>query len=70
MRLVVLEVLAVVAALVFLTMLAATAMHRSSFGPEDTYRRSALVEYLWTLVPWLMMAACVLPAVRRIVAAP
>jgi heme/copper-type cytochrome/quinol oxidase subunit 2 len=68
MRLIVLQGLAVIATLVFVTMLVATALHRSAGGSENTYRISALAEYLWTVVPWLMMGACVLPAVRRIVA--
>jgi heme/copper-type cytochrome/quinol oxidase subunit 2 len=63
-----LQVLAAIAALVFLIMLVATAMHRAAGGSENTYRASALAEYLWTVVPWLMMGACVAPAVRRIVA--
>ena len=68
MRLIILEVCAGVAALVFLTMLAATAMHRSARGAEGPHQCTPLAEYLWTMVPWLMMVACVLPAVRRIVA--
>ena len=68
MRLIALEVCAGVGALVFLTMLVATALHRSKRGSEGTYQCAALAEYLWAVVPWLMMAACVLPAARRIVA--
>jgi hypothetical protein len=68
MRLVALEVCAGIGALVFLTMLVATALHRTARGAESTYRCAALAEYVWAVVPWLMMAACVLPAVRRIVA--
>jgi heme/copper-type cytochrome/quinol oxidase subunit 2 len=68
MRIIALEGLAVVAALVFVTMSVATAMHRPSRGSEVLRQGSALAEYLWTVVPWLIMAACVLPSVRRIVA--
>jgi hypothetical protein len=68
MRLIVLEVCAGLGALVFLAMLVATALHRSARGPEGTYQCAALAEYLWVVVPWLMMATCVLPAVRWIVA--
>jgi hypothetical protein len=64
-----LQVLAAIAALVFVIMLVATAMHRAAGRSEDTHRTCALAEYLWTMVPWLMMGACVAPAVRRIVAA-
>ena len=68
MRLIVLEVCAGLGALVFLAMLVATALHRSARGSGGTYQCAALAEYLWVVVPWLMMAACALPAVRRIVA--
>ena len=68
MRLIVLEVCAGVAALVFLIMLVATALHRSARGSQGPYHCAALTEYLWAVVPWLMMAAGVLPAVRRMVA--
>ncbi len=68
MRIIVLEVCAGIAALVFLTILVATAIHRSAGGAEAPHRYTPLAEYLWTTVPWLMMVACVLPAVRRIVA--
>jgi hypothetical protein len=68
MRLIALEALAVVAALVFFTMLVATALHRATNGSDNIYRASAIAEYLWAVVPWLMMGACVFPAVRRIVA--
>jgi hypothetical protein len=68
MRLIVLEVCAGVGALVFLSMLVATVLHRSARRSEGTYKSTAVAEYLWAVVPWLMMAACVLPAVRRIVA--
>jgi heme/copper-type cytochrome/quinol oxidase subunit 2 len=65
-----LKVLASVATLVFLSMLVAIALHRAARGPEDSYQSSAVAEYVWAVVPWLMMAVCVLPAVRRIVAMP
>jgi heme/copper-type cytochrome/quinol oxidase subunit 2 len=68
MRLIALQVLAAIAALVFVTMLTATAWHRTAGDAENTYRVSTLAECLWTVVPWLMMGACVLPAVRQIVA--
>jgi heme/copper-type cytochrome/quinol oxidase subunit 2 len=68
MRVIALEVLATVAALTFLGTLVAIAVHRSANGPQDPWRGSALAEYLWAMVPWLMVAACVLPSVRRIVA--
>jgi heme/copper-type cytochrome/quinol oxidase subunit 2 len=68
MRLIVLEFIAVIAALVFLGMLGAIATHRSTAGSQGLRHHSAWSEYLWALVPWLMMAACVLPSVRRLLA--
>jgi heme/copper-type cytochrome/quinol oxidase subunit 2 len=68
MRLILLEILAVVAALVFLSMMGAIASHRSASRVQGLRKDSAVSEYLWAVVPWLMIAACVLPAVRRILA--
>jgi heme/copper-type cytochrome/quinol oxidase subunit 2 len=68
MRLMVLETLAAVAGLAFLVMLRAIALHRAAPSADASLQGSALSEYLWILVPWLMMAVCVLPSVRRIVA--
>ena len=68
MRLIALEVFAAIAVLTFLGTLVSIAVHRSAHGPQDPWRHSALAEYLWAMVPWLMVAACVLPSVRRIVA--
>jgi heme/copper-type cytochrome/quinol oxidase subunit 2 len=68
MRVIALEVLATIAALTFLGALVAIAVHRSAHGPQDPWRSSALAEYLWAMVPWLIVAACVFPSVRRIVA--
>jgi heme/copper-type cytochrome/quinol oxidase subunit 2 len=70
MQLIALKALAAVAAFVFLSMLVAIALHRSARGAEDSYQSSAVAEYAWAVVPWLMMAACALPAVRRIAAMP
>jgi heme/copper-type cytochrome/quinol oxidase subunit 2 len=68
MRLIALEILAVVAVLVFLTTMVVTVMHRSARASEDSYQTSPLAEYLWAVVPWLIVAACVFPAVRQIIA--
>ena len=68
MRRMLLNCLALIAVLVFVSMLRAIARHRSECGPEVSWRTSALSEYVWVTVPWLMMAACVFPAVRRILA--
>jgi heme/copper-type cytochrome/quinol oxidase subunit 2 len=65
MRLMILEVCGAIAALLFVTMLAATASHalRCSEGASGA---KALIECLWAVVPWVILAACALPAVRRI----
>lgn len=67
MQVAVLEAIGVVAGVLFITTLIATAMWRSANGNETSLRSTALAEYLWALVPWVMMAVCVLPAVRLIV---
>jgi hypothetical protein len=68
MLLVTLELLGLVAMIVFLIMVVATARHRTVSGAEGSGANSALAECLWVAVPWLMMSACVFPSVRRIVA--
>jgi heme/copper-type cytochrome/quinol oxidase subunit 2 len=68
MRFIALDILATIAALVFVTMLVATALQRPRLGAEGPGHSSILAEYLWAVVPWLIMAACVFPSVRRIVA--
>lgn len=69
MRLIVLEVCASTFALLFLATLAATAAHRARHGAGGAYSTAALVEYLWTAVPWAVIAGCGFPAARLIVAA-
>jgi heme/copper-type cytochrome/quinol oxidase subunit 2 len=59
-----------IALLVFLTMFGAIARHRARRCPERAYGATAVAEYVWAAVPWLMMLACALPAVRLIVAGP
>jgi hypothetical protein len=68
MRRIALESLAVIAALVFLSMLRAIGLHRSAARSAVSGQTSAWSEYVWATVPWLMMGACVFPAVRRILA--
>ena len=68
MRFVALEVCACIAALLFLTTLIATAVHRAKRSSTDAHRTSALAEYLWSVIPWIMITAAALPAVRMIVA--
>jgi heme/copper-type cytochrome/quinol oxidase subunit 2 len=68
MRCTLLLCLALIAVLVFVSMLHAIARHRAAGGADESWRTSALSEYLWATVPWLMMGACAFPAVRRILA--
>lgn len=49
--------------LLFLTSLAAMVGHHAK-------HTMALREYLWAVVPWVMVAAAAFPAVRPILAAP
>jgi hypothetical protein len=67
MRTIALEVFAIIAAAVFVIMMIAVMRHRSS-DPAQTARGSALAEYLFALVPWLIMAASALRSLRRIAA--
>ncbi len=67
MRLIALQICGGIALLVFLAMLGAIARHRLRNGPL-TKRSPALAEYLWAIIPWLMIIAGALPAVRQIVA--
>jgi heme/copper-type cytochrome/quinol oxidase subunit 2 len=69
-RLIVLEVCAGIVALLFIVMLVATASHRARLRAGGEYPASALAEYGWAVVPWIMVAAAALPAVRLIVATP
>jgi hypothetical protein len=64
MRRTVLEVCASIAALLFLISLAAIAVHC-----VKRRRAVSLTEYLWAVVPWLMVAACAFPAVWPILTA-
>ena len=57
MRLAVLALCLVIAAVVFVAMFAAVARHQARAG-------GTVSEYLWTMVPWALIAAGALPAVR------
>jgi heme/copper-type cytochrome/quinol oxidase subunit 2 len=67
MRTVALEVLALIATAVFVVMMAAIVRHRSRC-PTMSAQTSVVAEYLFALVPWLIIAASALPSVRRIAA--
>jgi hypothetical protein len=66
MRLIIPVICACTFALVLLVTLAATALHRARGDLGSTYRASAVAEYLWTLIPWIIMTAAALPAIRQI----
>jgi heme/copper-type cytochrome/quinol oxidase subunit 2 len=63
-----LHVFAIIAAAVFVVMMIAVVRHRPSGPPESSRQSSALEEYLFALIPWLIMAASALPSLRRIAA--
>jgi heme/copper-type cytochrome/quinol oxidase subunit 2 len=67
-RLIVLNAVLVIATLLFVTMATCVIRQRPMPVPGSPRRSSALTECLWSLVPWLLMAACVIPSVRRVAA--
>jgi heme/copper-type cytochrome/quinol oxidase subunit 2 len=67
MRLILLEVCAGITALLFLVMLAEIARHRARRRSEGSNDVAAMSEYLWAVVPWVILTAFALPAVRLIV---
>jgi heme/copper-type cytochrome/quinol oxidase subunit 2 len=69
MRLIVLAIGSVLVGLVFLTTVFATARHRAQHRSDGAYQASAMAEYSWLVVPWLILIAAALPAVRGIVSA-
>lgn len=66
MRLILLQVCAAGTALLFLVMLTEIARHRAQQRSEGTDNPTAMSEYLWAAVPWVILTACALPAVRLI----
>ena len=66
MRLILLELCAGITALLFLVMLAGIARHRAQRRSEGANNATAVSEYLWAMVPWVILTACALPAVRLI----
>ena len=66
MKLIILVVCCVIAALVFLTMLTTVALHRTQ--RPCAAGTTALVECLWATIPCLIVITAALPAVRLIVA--
>ena len=66
MRIVFLWTLLAIGVGVFVAMLLAT-WHHDAHAPTP-HRPRATVELLWSLVPWLLIALCVGPAVNRVLA--
>jgi heme/copper-type cytochrome/quinol oxidase subunit 2 len=67
-RLILLEFCAGITALLFFVMLAQIARHRARRRSEGANNVAAMSEYLWAMIPWVILTACALPAVRLIVA--
>jgi len=57
----------IVAAL-FAGMMFALARRRADVSGPPAFHERAAVDYLWAVIPWLMIIACVVPAARRILA--
>ena len=70
MRGIVLEVCVTIVALLFLTSLAAMASHHAKGRFQGVRHAVSLKEYLWAVVPWVMVAAAAFPAAWPILAAP
>ena len=66
MRLVLLEVCVGITALLFLVMLTEIARYRAQRRSEGANNATAMSEYLWAAVPWVIFTVCALPAVRLI----
>ena len=68
MSLIILQACGVIAALVFASMMAAIARHRAGRTPAGRLNPTALSEFSWAAVPWVIMLGSVWPSVRLIVA--
>lgn len=64
MRIIALSMCGSIALLVFLTTLLAIARHRARQCPDRACVATAIAEYAWAVIPWLMIVACALPAAR------
>jgi heme/copper-type cytochrome/quinol oxidase subunit 2 len=67
MRIAILWAALVMGAAVLVAMLVAMRRHRARAA--SLAQAIAAAEYLWVVVPWLIVALCVTPAVHRILAA-
>lgn len=70
MRLIVLAFCGGIAVLVFATMLLAVARHREQSPSRGDAQTRSRAEYVWALIPWLILTLSALPAVRLILAEP
>jgi len=52
----------------FAGMMLAVVRRRGAAGGPPAIHASAAADYLWAVIPWLMIIACVIPAARRILA--
>lgn len=67
MRIAVLWVLLAIGGGVFAAMLNALRHHRAHL--TTSAQPKATAEYVWTVLPWLIVVLCVAPAVQRVLAA-
>jgi heme/copper-type cytochrome/quinol oxidase subunit 2 len=65
-RLILLEVCAGITALLFLVMLVQIARHRAQRRSEGANNVAVMSEYLWAVIPWVILTTCAFPAVRLI----
>ena len=70
MRRIVLEVCTSIVVLLFLTSLAAIVAHHARRRIQGAAPAVPVTEYLWAVVPWVMVAAAAFPAVWPILEAP
>jgi len=68
MQLIALEMCGAIAGLVFLSMMRTIARHRAQHPVGSACPTTAWAEYLWAVIPWVMIAACAVPTVRLIAA--
>jgi heme/copper-type cytochrome/quinol oxidase subunit 2 len=66
MRIAVLWVVLATGVGVFAAMLAATRLHRAH---ATTFVQPNATEYVWVVIPWLIVAICAAPAIHRVLAA-
>ena len=68
MRVIALELCVAVAAVLFIAMMAAAAWHRMRQPSGSEKRATALSEFIWAAVPWIMVVGGALPAIQMTLA--